>query len=136
MFSFYDVKQARISLLATVEVLSSSKRKISSFSSRSAIETTYFLLIYNAQIFVKPNALKTTLELNALISRALSHVTSCELTNDEVEFTTNLFRMTSLACHIHQMNFNHARLCCCLGYMLVIYTFYVIGLYQIIIWLY
>ena len=26
------------------------------------------------------------LELNALISRALSHVTSCELTNDELEY--------------------------------------------------
>ena len=50
--------------------------------------------------------------------------------------TTNVFRMTSRACHTHQVNLNNARLCCCLGYILVIYMFYIIGLYQITLSLY
>ena len=44
--------------------------------------------------------------------------------------------MTSRACHTHQVSLNNARLCCCLGYILVIYMFYVIGLYQITLSLY
>ena len=35
-------------------------------------------------------------------------------------FTTNLFRMTSNACHTHQVNLNVA-LCCCQGYIYIIY---------------
>ena len=58
------------------------------------------------------------------------------VTSYKFYFTTNLFRVTSRACHTHQVNLNNARLCCCLGYILVIYMFYVIGLYQITLSLY
>lgn len=63
-------------------------------------------------------------------TRWWNHFTECItrqplVTSYELYFSAKLFRMTS-----------RARLCCCLGCILIIYMFYVIGLYKIIIWLY
>ena len=84
MLAFNKVKQARISLFAAGGVLSSvirEKKVVFVFN----ICHRYDVGLANITIFCKPNTLKPKLELNALTSLALSHVTSCELSNDEVE---------------------------------------------------